>query len=348
MVDIYIWIGIALCVSQSGMFSGLNLAFFSITRLRLEVEAAAGNADAKRIIELRADPNLVLTTVLLGNVAVNVLLTLLSDSVLMGVGAFFFSTVVITVFGEILPQAYFSRNAMRVASRFAPLFRAYRIVFYPIAKPVAMLLDRWLGLEGLAYFREREMRHLIVKHIEADEADIDRIEGLGALNFLAIDDLPILGEGRPVAPNSIIEISFAGAAPVFPQYAQDRNDPFLGQVQASGEKWVIFVDDAGEPRLVMDADSFLREALFAPRPADPLCYCHRPLIVRDPSRRLGTVLSQWNVEPAYPGDNVIDNDLILLWYDTRRVITGADVLGRLLHGIASVGDTARADQSSNL
>lgn len=32
---------------------------------------------------------------------------------------------------------------------------------------------------------------MIKKHIEADEAEIDRIEGLGALNFLAIDDLTI-------------------------------------------------------------------------------------------------------------------------------------------------------------
>jgi len=33
-----IWIGIAFCISQSAMFSGLNLAFFSISKLRLEIE----------------------------------------------------------------------------------------------------------------------------------------------------------------------------------------------------------------------------------------------------------------------------------------------------------------------
>ena len=40
-----------------------------------------------------------------GNVTINVLLTLLSDSILAGVGAFVFSTIVITLFGEIIPQA---------------------------------------------------------------------------------------------------------------------------------------------------------------------------------------------------------------------------------------------------
>jgi len=35
------WLGIALCLSQSAMFSGLNLVVFSLSRLRLEAAAAA-------------------------------------------------------------------------------------------------------------------------------------------------------------------------------------------------------------------------------------------------------------------------------------------------------------------
>jgi metal transporter CNNM len=336
MQDVVVWIAMAVCISQSAMFSGLNLAFFSLSRLRLEVEAASGSGDARRVLELRAEPNLVLTTVLIGNVAVNVILTLLSDSVMSGVAAFFFSTVVITAFGEIVPQAYFSRNALRVASVLAPIFIAYRTVLYPIARPAARLLDRWLGEEGLIYFREREMRHLIRKHIDASEAEIDRIEGLGALNFLAIDDLPILHEGEPIAPSSIIRIRFDGDVPVFPEFRQRRDDVFLLQVHASGEKWVVLLDHWGMPRLVMDADGFLRDAMLAEAPVDPADYCHRPIVVRDASRNLGTVLSQWNVQPKYPGDNVVDRDLIIVWNDTKRIITGADILGRLLSGITHV------------
>jgi metal transporter CNNM len=33
---------------------------------------------------------------------------------------------------------------------------------------------------------------------------------------------------------------------------------------------------------------------------------------------------------------VIDNDLILVWDSQKRIITGADLLGRLLRGIAIV------------
>ena len=117
---ILVWVGIALCVFMSGTFSGLNLAVFGLTKLNLKVKAAAGNSDAARLLELRNDANFLLTTILWGNVSTNVLLTLLSDSVLAGAAGFVFSTFVITFGGEILPQAYFSRNALRMATLMRP------------------------------------------------------------------------------------------------------------------------------------------------------------------------------------------------------------------------------------
>src|ERR1700730_15580371 len=112
-----IWISIAFCVTQSAIFSGLNLAILSVINLLLEVEAASGNLDAIRVLDLRKDSNFTLSTIVWGNVVTNVLLTLLSDSVLTGIGAFVFSTFAITLFGDIVPQAYFSRNALQMVSR---------------------------------------------------------------------------------------------------------------------------------------------------------------------------------------------------------------------------------------
>ena len=155
------WIGIVFCISQSAIFSGLNLAMFSLSRLRLEIEVAAGNQNAAKVLTLRQDSHFLLTTILWGNVSINVLLALLSDSIMTGVGAFLFSTVVITIFGEIAPQAYFSRNALRVASVLAPVLKFYQILLYPVAKPIAMLLDKWLGTEGIQYFREHNLKELI-------------------------------------------------------------------------------------------------------------------------------------------------------------------------------------------
>jgi metal transporter CNNM len=195
LANVFVWIGIALCITQSAIFSGLNLAIFSISKLRLDVEAAGGNRDASALLTLRKDSNLTLATVLWGNVTINVLLTLLSDSVLAGLGAFAFSTIVITLFDEIIPQAYCSRNALRMAARLMPLLTVYQMGLLPIAKPTAIILNWWLGPEGITFLRERDFRALITKHAGAAGADVGHLEAVGALNFLDLDDIFVADEG---------------------------------------------------------------------------------------------------------------------------------------------------------
>ncbi len=337
------WICILLCLSQSAMFSGLNLALFGISRLRLEVEVQSGNKAASKVLGFRKDSNFLLTTILWGNVGINVLLTLLSDSVLAGVSSFIFSTVVITLVGEIMPQAYFSRNALRMASLLGPLLRFYQFLLYPVAKPSAKVLDWWLGKEGVQYFREQDLMEVIRKHIDADEADIDRFEGLGAMNFLAIDDLLVTHVGEPVDPESVISLPVSSGRPVFPEFTRSPEDPFLGQVNRSGRKWLILTDPEGHPLLIMDADGFLRDALLHDSSTNPFQYCHRPIVVNDINTPLDSVISQWTVHSDHPSDDIIDKDIILIWAEEKRIITGSDILGRLLRGI-----TIRKNNSQNV
>ncbi len=334
LMSLLTWIGIFFCISQSAMFSGMNLALFSISRLRLEVEADLGNSDASIVLNMRKDSNFLLTTVLWGNVGVNVLLTLLSNSVLAGVFAFLFSTVIITIIGEIMPQAYFSRHALRVASMLAPILKFYQILLYPAAKPTAKILDAWLGAEGIQYFREHSLREVIKKHIEADVSDVDRLEGIGALNFLAIDDLLAVEQGEHIDPNSMISLEFQEDLPVFPSFERSTSDPFLKQIEASKKKWVVLTDSNGEPHFTLDSDAFLRDVLFEETPINPIGYCHRPIIIKDPSVPLGNVLCQLKECVHCMRDDIIDRDVILIWgHEENRVITGADILGRLLKGI---------------
>lgn len=327
------WIGIGICIVHSAIFSGLNLALFGLTRLRLEVEAASGNRHAVSILSLRDDSHFLLTTILWGNVAFNTLLAILSNSVLAGGLAFVFSTFFITFFGEILPQAYFSKNALRMGSLLAPVIKFYQILLYPLARPTGMFLDRWLGRDGIKYWREHQLREVIQKHIEADEADVDRLEGLGALNFLALDDLPVSREGEALSVDSLVELPVKGGNPVFPSVTRSPDDPFLVQVQRSGKKWVVITDKGGRPHFVIDADGFLREALFGKDNFDPLPFCHRPIIIADESVAIGEALCKLQVDPISTEDDVVDRDIILLWTRNRRIITGADILGRLLRGI---------------
>jgi metal transporter CNNM len=333
MQSIWVWLGIIACIGLSALFAGLNLAIFSLSQLRLQVEADGGNKDAARVLELRKDSNQVLTTVIWGNVGTNVFLTLLSDSVLAGLGAFFFSAVVITLFGEIVPQAYFSRNALRMTARFLPFLIFWRKALFFLAKPTAMLLDWWLGVEGIAYLRERDVRSLVAR-AAASGGDIGKLEAIGVQNFLDLDDLPVTEEGEPVHAQSVISLPLASGKCVLPRFNASPNDPFLQRVNASGKKWVIVTDLAGEPAFVLDSHHFLRDVLFDQHAQNQSACWHRPIIVRDIHARLGDVIGSLKVLQERPDDDVIDNDLILVWGSQKRIITGSDLLGRLLRGIA--------------
>ena len=326
------WAGILFCLSQSAMFSGLNLAFFTMSRLRLEVEVANGNPAASKVLALRNDANFLLATVLWGNVGINVLLTLLSNSVMVGLSAFFFSTIVITIGGEILPQAYFSRNALRMASLLAPLLGFYQMLLYFLVKPTALLLDLWLGKEGIQYFRERDLRQLIHKHINAVESEVDVVEGIGALNFLAMDDVPVSQEGEIIAAESIMSLPIEKTKPVFPDTRESQR-AFAQRIAQVGRAWIILLDDHNFPMLALDADAYLRAIYTADdRILNPYVFCHQPIVVTDPNTHLGTVISAFKPTKAQ-SDAPLKNDIIILWSATKRIITGADILGRLLKGI---------------
>ncbi|MGA8651685.1 MAG: CNNM domain-containing protein [Xanthobacteraceae bacterium] len=338
--SVWIWVGILVCVVQSALFAGLNLAVFSLSQLRLQLEADGGDPDAVRVLELRKNSNQVLATIIWGNISTNVLLTLLSDSVLAGLAAFFFSAVVITLFGEIFPQAYFSRNALRMTARFLPFLNFYRLALFPLAKPTAMVLDWWLGVEGITYLRERDI-HSLMARSAASGGDIGRLEAIGAQNFLDLDDIPVTDEGEPVDVQSIISLPLANNRCVLPTFDRTPDDAFLRQVNASSKKWVIVTDPTGEPVFVLDSHQFLRDALFEQLESDPTAYWHRPIVVPDLNTKLGDVIGRLRVRPERPGDDVIDNDLILVWGDKqKRIITGSDLLGRLLRGIVTVDGAA--------
>ncbi len=337
--EVLVWLAIAFCISQSAMFSGLNLAVFSVSRLRLEVEAAAGNPGARRVLAFRRRSNEILTTILWGNVGINVLLALLSDSVMSGVAAFFFSTVLITLLGEIAPQAYFSRHALRMASVLSPLLRAYAILLYPVARPSALLLDWWLGPEGLQFYGERQLREVIRRHIEASDAEIDRLEGIGALNFLALDDLTADQEGTLLVAGSVIELPFRDGLPVFPPIERSVRDPFLRRIEAPRRHWVVITDPQGQPHFVLDTERCLRDALFAGGDFDPARSLYRPTVVREPGILLGQLVPNLSARPVRPGER--GEDVILVWGEQRRLITGDDLLRRLLSGILPPGSLPR-------
>jgi metal transporter CNNM len=222
-----------------------------------------------------------------------------------------------------------------MASVWSPLLRGYRLLLYPVVKPSAMMMDALFGKEAIRYFRETELKEIIRRHMLAEESEVDRIEAIGALNFLSIDDLPIEKEGVPIDPESIVRVPLRNGLPHFPSFRKSADDPFLKQINAAGKAWVVIADEYNQPHLMMDADGFLRHALFTDQETDPAAYCHRPVIIRDRKAPLGSVIAQLRFDMASPEDHIITYDTVLLWTDAPRLITGSDLLGRLLRGIAT-------------
>lgn len=329
-----IWLGILFCITQSSSMSGLNLAVFKLSRLRIEVAAESGDQASRKVLELREDANFTLSTILWANVALNVLLTLLADSVMAGVMAFLFSTVVITIIAEIFPQAYFSRHALKVVSALSPLLRIYQFILWPVAKPSGMILDRLVGPEGIPWYKENELTEMLRYHARKGSTEVGRVEATGAINFLEIDDLPVKKKGEPIDPSTIMEMPYKGLIPQFPLFNRNIKDPFLKKLAKPGKKWAILVNQEKIPRHVINTHEFLREALFGGKDFNPRAHCSRPLITGDPDLPLGNIIGGLKVESDKPGDDVIDVDIILLWSESeKRIITGSDILGRLLRRV---------------
>ena len=222
--SILVWIGIVACLCGSALCSGLTLGYFSLSRIHLETLTEQGNQSAGIILGLRKDANFLLATLLWSNVAVNVLLTLLTDSQMHGVMAFMFSVFGITLLGEILPQAYFSRNALKLGARLTSYVKFLQIVFFVFAKPSALLLDRIVGQEGVTWFEEKELEALLKLHTKAPETDIGNVEGRGAANFLSLDDVSCLDEGSPLNPLSVVQLTPITESGIFPKTVTDIQD----------------------------------------------------------------------------------------------------------------------------
>lgn len=141
---------------------------------------------AKRVYEVRKQGNLLLTTLLIGNVAVNSAIAIYLGSITSGVLAGIVATGLIVVFGEIVPQAVFSRFALRFGSFFTPFVKVIMYLLYPVSFPIAWLLDRVLGEELSTVYSKHELMKIVEEHRESEHSDVDHDEERivkGALSF---------------------------------------------------------------------------------------------------------------------------------------------------------------------
>jgi len=161
------WVLIVGLVLMSGLFSGLNLGLMGLDPVDLEVvmSGAEPNASyAKQIQPLRKQGNWLLCTLLLGNVAVNAGLSILLADKADALIGFLTSTLVIVVFGEIIPQALCSRYALWIGAKTNKMVWLLMVIIAVMAYPIALLLDWVLGDELGTIYSTPELKKLVDIH----------------------------------------------------------------------------------------------------------------------------------------------------------------------------------------
>ena len=170
----------------SALFSGLTLGLFSLDKHHLRRRAILGDKQAETVYDLRRNGNLLLSTLLLGNVAVNAILSVFLGTIASGVMASIMATALIFLFGEILPQAVITRYALPFGSATAPLVRLMMVLLYPITFPISFALDKLLGEEMPVVYTKKEIMSIVSEHEDSEHSPIDRDEERivhGALQF---------------------------------------------------------------------------------------------------------------------------------------------------------------------
>ena len=186
----------------SALFSSTETAYSSLNKLRLKNYEAQGNKKAGIALRLANKFDEVLTAVLIGNNIVNIatssLSTLLFVSIF-GDGGAGISTVIITVlvliFGEVLPKSYAKRNAEKLALLFAkPL--SFLVV---VLKPFVLILNKMSsmmssGSEEAPSVTEDELKYMIDEIEEQgviEEQESELVKSALEFDEISVDEILI-------------------------------------------------------------------------------------------------------------------------------------------------------------
>ncbi|KAI4119879.1 MAG: hypothetical protein LQ338_007217 [Usnochroma carphineum] len=166
---IYLAVAIAL-VLLGGAFAGLTIALMGQDEIYLQVIKTSGEAAEKKhaarvLTLLERGKHWVLVTLLLGNVITNETLPIVLDRSLGGGWpAVLGSTVLIVIFGEIIPQSICVRYGLPIGAYLSPLVLVLMYILGPVAWPTAKLLDRLLGEDHGTTYKKAGLKTLVTLH----------------------------------------------------------------------------------------------------------------------------------------------------------------------------------------
>ncbi|KAG5918454.1 hypothetical protein E4U61_001753 [Claviceps capensis] len=181
-------------VLLGGAFAGLTIALMGQDSIYLQV--VSGDAcepqykNAKRVLQLlNKGKHWVLVTLLLANVIVNESLPVVLDRTLGGgVAAVVGSTVLIVIFGEIVPQSICVRYGLPIGGFMSKPVLMLMYLTSPVAWPTAKLLDWILGEDHGTVYKKSGLKTLVTLHKSLGELS-DRLNQDEVTIITAVLDL---------------------------------------------------------------------------------------------------------------------------------------------------------------
>lgn len=152
-------IAIIILIMFSAYFSATETAFTSVNRIRIKNLAGNGDKRAKRVLELTDKYDSLLSTILIGNNIVNILITVIATLLFVelygSLGptiATVVTTVLILIFGEITPKSLAKEIPEKTSMGFGGSIRFVMMIFTPLN----FLFGAWKKLVGKVFKMDAE------------------------------------------------------------------------------------------------------------------------------------------------------------------------------------------------
>lgn len=206
-----LWISagiIFLLLLMSAFFSGSETALTATSRARIHELARRGSRRAAAVQSLIARRERLIGALLLGNNIVNISASALATSLLLGLfgeaGVIYATvgmTILVLIFGEVMPKTYAILAPDRVALLVAPVIRVLVAVFGPVVMTIEWLVKQTLQSFGVdttgsanALSAHEEIRGAINLHHEEGtvvKKDRDMLGGILDMQDLAVSDVMV-------------------------------------------------------------------------------------------------------------------------------------------------------------
>ena len=208
-LDTAFWItagAILLLLCLSAFFSGSETALTAASKSKLKAQADRGSRGATVAMKVTDDSERMIGALLLGNNVVNILSASLATALLtraFGQGGVALATLVMTVlvliFGEVLPKTIAITFPEAVAARVAPVVRVLIAAFSPIVSLVRLLVRGLMRLFGvretpdgrMLALREEIVGAIALGHSEGafEKEGRDRLLGALDLSERTVDEI---------------------------------------------------------------------------------------------------------------------------------------------------------------